>query len=332
MASKVGTKELTALDLIKGLSMFVMMTDHVGYYFFPRDLWFRSFGRIDFPVWFFLPGYSKSRAFEISWLVCGIVLVAANIFTGFSLLPVNAIFTIMLIRFSTDRLVGYMTGKDVRKFTGVMLLAVFAAVLVPLNVIVFGPSAAAHRPPGSPSFFSAALLLDAIACLAFASYVIPRYRFWLTAFLLAALFPFTRLFFEYGSLALIIGVFGWLCRNRGELPDGDRLARHYGIFSWLAFSGLQQHMFGFDMPQFLLMSLGTGMYFVILYLYRPRIFPQAASKTAALPVAIVQFLGRYTLEIYVFHLLLFKAIHLWLRPELFMKWHLFVGEAMHAQI
>src|SRR4051812_41239702 len=112
MASKVTTKELTRLDLIKGLSMFVMMTDHVGYYFFPADLWFRSFGRIDFPVWFFLPGYSKSRSFEWSWVIGGLILQAANIFAGLSLLPVNAIFTIMLIRFGVDRLAGYMTSRE----------------------------------------------------------------------------------------------------------------------------------------------------------------------------------------------------------------------------
>ncbi|TAL28945.1 MAG: hypothetical protein EPN97_13895 [Alphaproteobacteria bacterium] len=270
MASKVETKELTALDLIKGLSMFVMMTDHVGYYFFPQDLWFRSFGRIDFPVWFFLPGYSRSRAFEKSWLVGGLILLAGNILAGFSLLPVNAIFTIMLIRFSVDRIALYMISD--------------------------------------------------------------RIRFWVAAVLMAALFPVTRLFFEYGSLALIIGVFGWLCRNKGERPDGDRLARQFGVFSWLAFSILQQYMFRFDVPQFLLMSLGTGMYFVILYFYRPKTFPQAASVAAGIPAAIVRFLGRYTLEIYVFHLLLFKAVHLWLHPEYFMKWHVFVGEAMHAQI
>lgn len=270
MASKVTTRELTALDLIKGLSMFVMMTDHIGYYFFPKDLWFRSFGRIDFPVWFFLPGYSKSRAFEKSWLVGGLILLAANIVTGFSLLPVNAIFTIMLIRFSVDRIALYMMSD--------------------------------------------------------------RIRFWVTAFLMAALFPVTRLFFEYGSLGLIIGVFGWLCRNRGERPDGDSIARQYGVFCWVAFSGLQQYMFGFDLPQFLVMSLGTGMYLLILYLYRPMTFPDAASKVTRLPVALVQFLGRYTLEIYVFHLLLFKAINLWLHPDLFMKWRLFVGEAMRAQI
>ena len=270
MASRVETKELTALDLIKGLSMFVMMTDHVGYYFAPHELWFRSFGRIDFPVWFFLPGYSRSRAFEKSWLIGGIILVAANIVTGFSLLPVNAIFTIMLIRFSVDRIAGYMMSD--------------------------------------------------------------RIRFWVAAFLLAALFPVTRLFFEYGSLGLIIGVFGWLCRNRDTRPDGDKIARQYGVFSWVAFSCLQQYMFNFDVLQFLLMSLGTGMYLVILYLYRPMSFPQAASMAAGVPAAIVRFLGRYTLEIYVFHLLLFKALNLWLHPELFMKWHLFVGAAMRAQI
>lgn len=270
MASKVVTKELTALDLIKGLSMFVMMTDHVGYYFFPTDLWFRAFGRIDFPVWFFLPGYSKSRAFEKSWLIGGIILIAGNLITGFSLLPANAIFTIMLIRFSVDRIANYMMSD--------------------------------------------------------------RIRFWAIAIVMAALFPVTYIFFEYGTLGIIIGVFGWLCRNRDARPDGDRLARQYGVFCWIAFSVLQEYMFHFDPLKFALMSLGTGMYLVILYLYRPMSFPDAEKKLGWLPPAFVRFMGRHTLEIYIFHLLLFKFIKLYYHPELLLQWHMFVGAATNARI
>lgn len=270
MASSVATKELTALDLIKGLSMFVMITDHVGYYFFPADLWFRAFGRIDFPVWFFLPGYSKSRAFEKSWLIGGLILVAGNLITGYSLLPANAIFTIMLIRFSVDRIANYM-------------------------------------------------LTD-------------RLRFWAVAVVMAVLFPVTYIFFEYGSLGIIIGVFGWLCRNRDARPGGDRLARQYGVFCWLAFTALQEYMFHFDALKLAFMSLGTGMYLAILYLYRPATFPAAAAKLGGVPAAIIRFMGRHTLEIYVFHLLLFKFIKLWYHPELLLQWHMFVGAATKAPI
>lgn len=268
MASRVATKELTALDLIKGLSMFVMITDHIGYYFFPANLWFRAFGRIDFPVWFFLPGYSKSRAFERSWLAGGALLVAGSLVTGYSLMPLNAIFTIMLIRFSVDKIVAFM--------------------------------------------------------------LLSRIRFWLAALLMAALFPVTYIFFEYGTLGIIIGVFGWLCRNRDARPDGGRLARQYGIFCWIAFSVLQQYIFNFAPLQFLLMSSGTGMYLLILYLYRPATYPDAMTRAGFLPVALVRFLGRHTLELYVFHLLLFKAIHLYGHPDQFMKWGAFIGAATRS--
>lgn len=329
MASKVNIRELTLLDLIKGLSMFVMMTDHVGYYFFPGNLWFRSFGRIDFPVWFFLPGYSKSRSFEWSWVIGGIILVAGNIVTGLSLLPVNAIFTIMLIRFSVDRLAGYMTSRGMRGRTALKLLAAMIAALVPLSLALL-----TMRLPGDlqHSARMAVAVIDAAALCWFASYAIAPARFWLAALALAISFPVTYVFFEYGSLALIIGVFGWLCRNRDARPDGGSLARNFGIFSWLAFSALQQYMFGFDLPKFLLMSLGTGMYLVILYRYRPAVYPAAEKKAGRVPVAIVQFMGRHTLELYVFHLLLFKAIKLWYHPELFMKWGAFIGAATKAPI
>jgi hypothetical protein len=274
VASKINIRELTALDLIKGLSMFVMITDHVGYYFFPGNLWFRSFGRIDFPVWFFLPGYSRSRSLEWSWVVGGLALQAANIVVGLSLMPVNAIFTIMLIRFSVDRLAGYMTSGGVRVAVVYRLLAAVVALAFLSRGLL-----AMHLPDAlRPVAETAALAIDGAALCWFLSYAIAPARFWLAALGLAALFPVTFIFFEYGALGLIIGVFGWLCRNRDARPGGARLARNFGIFSWLAFSALQEYMFRFDLPQFLLMSLGTGMYLVILYFYRPAVYASAEKR------------------------------------------------------
>ncbi len=330
MTSPVATKELTVLDLIKGLSMFVMITDHVGYYFYPADLWFRAFGRIDFPVWFFLPGYSKSRAFEWSWVIGGAMLVAGNLITGYSLLPANAIFTIMLIRFGVDRITGYMTSTEARRAAALKLFAVLLCVLAPLTLAgIYG----IKWPPAlEMQAFTAMAAIDGAAFCWAASYALPGARFWLAALALALSFPVSFIFFEYGTLGLIIGVFGWLCRNRETLSGGARRAAQFGIFCWIAFSALQEYMFRFETAQFALMSLGTGLYLWILYAYRPGVFPAAEKKAGWLPVALVRFLGRHTLEIYVFHLLLFKAIRLWYHPELFMKWHAFVGAGAKALI
>jgi hypothetical protein len=328
MASRVITKDLTRLDLIKGLSMFVMITDHVGYYFFPTNLWFRAFGRIDFPVWFFLPGYSKSRAFEWSWIIGGLILQVGNILAGLSLMPVNAIFTIMLIRFTVDRLAGYMLSREVRLATVYKLLALLGAVTLASYGLL-----SMHLPEGLEHVAeTAAFAIDGAALCWFLSYAAGPLRFWLSALALAVSFPVTYIFFEYGALGLIIGVFGWLCRNRDARPEGQSLARNFGLFCWLAFSVLQQYMFRFDVPQFLLMSLGTGMYLAILYFYRPEDYPAAQKPAWKLPAPIVRFMGRHTLELYVFHLLLFKAVKLWYHPELFMKWGAFVGAATKAPI
>jgi hypothetical protein len=268
-----GTSELTALDVIKGLSILVMVTDHVGYYFFPEQLWFRSFGRIDFPVWFFLGGYARSRPQAIwTWWLGGLLLVAANIVTGMSLLPLNALFTIMLIRVWAAGLTRFMLKSQ------------------PI--------------------------------------------FWAMALLLAAGFFVTRPFTEYGTLGLIFGVFGWLARERTDAPAPalEKTCARFAVFSLVAFAILEQAIFAFSPAQFVLMAAGTGLYVWIMYSYRPRVFPDARERLGRLPVALLQFLGRQTLAIYVFHLLLFKLIVLWRHPENFMKWGTFVSKAGGAAL
>lgn len=270
--TRVNSSDLTALDVIKGLSILVMVTDHVGYYFFPEQLWFRSFGRIDFPVWFFLAGYARSRPKGIwTWWAGGLLLVAANIVTGMSLLPLNAIFTIMLIRVWAEGLTTWMLRDS--------------------------------------------------------------FRFWGVALILAAAFFVTRPFTEYGTLGLIFGVFGWLARHRlDQRPDRERICAQFAAFSLAAFVVLEQAIFEFSPPQFILMAVGTAFYVLVMHRYRPKVYPEARAKIGAAGVAVLQFLGRRTLEIYVFHLLLFKFIVLYNNPQNFMKWGTFVSKASSAAL
>lgn len=54
-------REVTSYDLLKCAAVIIMVIDHVGFYFYPENLWFRAVGRIGFPVWFFLVGYARGR-------------------------------------------------------------------------------------------------------------------------------------------------------------------------------------------------------------------------------------------------------------------------------
>lgn len=41
-------------DLLKWIGILSMVIDHVGYIFFPEEEWFRSVGRLAFPIFAYL--------------------------------------------------------------------------------------------------------------------------------------------------------------------------------------------------------------------------------------------------------------------------------------
>ncbi len=70
-------KHLTNFDL-KVIAIITMTLDHMGYYLFPFDDWFRIVGRIAMPIFAFLCAetfrYTRDKkAYALRMLVCGVV-------------------------------------------------------------------------------------------------------------------------------------------------------------------------------------------------------------------------------------------------------------------
>ncbi len=102
MITKKITTEITSYDLLKTFAVIIMVIDHIGFYFYPDDLWWRAVGRIGFPVWFFLVGYARGRDIPVRLWGGALVLLAGNLITGMPVFPLNALFTIMGIRLVID--------------------------------------------------------------------------------------------------------------------------------------------------------------------------------------------------------------------------------------
>lgn len=122
-------ERLNSQDVFKFIALIIMTIDHIGHYFFPDYLWFRAIGRITFPVWFFLAGYSRNLSFkkDIFWL--GVIMIFAKIFLIKTILPFNALITIILIRL----LINYMDQKnfnfnDGNKILNVFIICVFTSI------------------------------------------------------------------------------------------------------------------------------------------------------------------------------------------------------------
>lgn len=244
------TSHITSYDLVKTFAVVIMIIDHIGAYFFPDHLWFRAIGRTGFPVWFFLVGHARGRDISPRLLGSAAVLLAANCVVGMPLFPLNALFTIILIR----------------------------------------------------------LLIDPVMRVSLAS----KWHLWGVTFVMVVWILLSQEFTEYGSLAMLTAMFGYMVRYRQDIND-ERLIVQFMIFVLLCFVGVQALSFGFSIVQFIVMAMGTAIVRVMLYAFRPVVYADWK-----MPLGVTWFFkicGRQTLEIYVVHLIIFKVIALYLGTQ-----------------
>lgn len=101
-----GGTAYNTLDAMKLFAIVNMTVDHVGAYLFPDLLWLRAIGRITFPVWFFLVGYSRSREIGRELWTYALLLALLHPFIATPVFALNALATVILCRhvlnFCTD--------------------------------------------------------------------------------------------------------------------------------------------------------------------------------------------------------------------------------------
>lgn len=142
-------------------------------------------------------------------------------------------------------------------------------------------------------------------------------------FFLLILYMPASIIFEYGTLGFLFTVFGALCRYRQD--SGEKLSDEYtrqitffAAASFVVFTVLQaMPMKYLDGAQLCVLVLGMAAVYFVLNRFR---YSELVNITNALPsffVRLFQLTGRYTLEIYVLHLLVFKMYGLYADPERF---------------
>jgi peptidoglycan/LPS O-acetylase OafA/YrhL len=155
--------------------------------------------------------------------------------------------------------------------------------------------------------------------------------FWAMAFIIALLaFP-SNFVTEYGTLGLIMAIYGYLVRRKEELKETHpQHISGFFTFALLSFLAIQQIGFGFNESQFMGMCMGTMSVMGLLYFFKPATFPNVTKVLPGFFVKIIQFTGRRTLEIYVVHLLIFKFLAPIYNPEVytFFDWSFIVKDAI----
>jgi len=112
---------------------------------------------------------------------------------------------------------------------------------------------------------------------------------------------------EYGSMALIMACSGWLVRHRDSIPHGRTIAGWHLLYSGLSFAAFQylfQHHMREVWPFMLGMTLLMSWY---MWDFKGSVLLAIKQKPAGAFGRAVRFVGHHSLEIFVIHLLLFKA-------------------------
>jgi TraX protein len=75
-------RPVTTTDAWKLFAIVVVLVDHVGLYFDPDEVWWRLFGRVASPVFFFFIGYARTRTVPLSWIAFGIAITTVDHWTS----------------------------------------------------------------------------------------------------------------------------------------------------------------------------------------------------------------------------------------------------------
>ena len=76
------SRRVGSTDLLKLAGLVLVLVDHWGLFFAPDQDWWRVFGRLAAPIFFFFIGFARSRQVPWTWLVLGLALTATDYLTS----------------------------------------------------------------------------------------------------------------------------------------------------------------------------------------------------------------------------------------------------------
>ncbi len=111
---------------------------------------------------------------------------------------------------------------------------------------------------------------------------------------------------DYGSLGYLTALFGYVARLRHE---GKKYKDEifFGFIAFALYLGMTYITFEFTVLQFALVVAGCIIIYKHLYHFKPETYPALSEGPWRWSVPVLKFLGNRTLEIYVLHIVIFRA-------------------------
>jgi hypothetical protein len=222
-----------------------MLCDHIGAFFFPEQTWWRVIGRMGFPAWFFLAGYSRGREISQTLWIGAAMVIFGNFVFGQYMFPANALVSFICIRL----------------FIAHFYKHIFARLEF--------------------------LLYATVICLILS---IP-----------------TNFIFEYGTLVFLLAMFGYAVRNKDTLNINKEITFVFSFVVMMSVVAIQIITFRFNQAQSIACLVEMAVIGIILYNFKSCEYLTLTEKIPSAVTKAIQWGGRYTLEIYVIHLLIIKA-------------------------
>lgn len=207
---------LTSYDLLKCLAVVSMLGDHIGYYFYPENLWWRAL-TMSGPIWFFLVGYGKNRALEPRLWIGMFILIGASFMLGEPILELSVIATIMICRVLIDPVMDQIIRNPKYLFPFTILFIV--ATLPTLFLFDYGTIALLFAMMGYMVRRPDALRLTAEQKIFF--YILTIAGFLLFQFLLFPLYTDAQRITQ--AVGVIVVTVSLLFFKKFEFPKADQI-------------------------------------------------------------------------------------------------------------
>ena len=133
------------------------------------------------------------------------------------------------------------------------------------------------------------------------------FYFWWIALLLLFVGYATDMLVEYGTLGLLLAMTGYAKRHEGEVESwlGAHMQSLFMVMVLVGFGVIESLKFGFSGLAVMVLAGGFIAVYFVLQTFEVKTYPGTADDASA---PLIRFCGRYTLEIYVIHLLILKGV------------------------
>jgi hypothetical protein len=126
--STLDGRPVTTTDAWKLFALAFVLIDHYGLFFDPDQTWWRLFGRLASPVFFFFIGFARTRTVPWSWILFGIVITVTDYWTSPRDILINILLNFALIRLVLPSVEAHVMPYPLR----LAALAAASAALIPV--------------------------------------------------------------------------------------------------------------------------------------------------------------------------------------------------------